>query len=382
MGVLRRVTAAAFVLSLGLAPFGLAAAAAAESEVEPGTTAGVTVSQVGWWWKANDTSGAPPEAAPGTGALPKAPAPANVPAGTVPVSAVVGDAEKVSAIGFAFAAEPGAIVSRFVLALRESGEQGANTGADLETTKVVACPITEFGWSAGTAENWATQPEYDDTACQQGVRKADGIWTFDLTAFAQRWLTDEQVASGSVVLVERVEQPASFQVAFDAVDAENVNQIGARLVSRPGPKAPTAPGSGTDAAAGGDQGGVGDSGTGVSPEVTPDLGGVAPEGAEIGLDGVPGEAPVPVAAPGAPGAATAAGPQQPFLVAPSALEDIPTGVWILAPVVLGLAYLMMLALGPGGEPAAVSRRGVSRALEQWRSSGRAAPEGNSAGGRQ
>ncbi|MGH3449193.1 MAG: hypothetical protein ACRDQW_00390, partial [Haloechinothrix sp.] len=97
-----------------------------------------------------------------------------------------------------------------------------------------------------------------------------------------------------------------------------------------------------------------------------DLGGV-PEGSEIPLTAPEGaDAPRPQAAPGG----------QPFLIAPSALEDVPAGIWLLAPIVLGLAYLAMLALGPAGEPALMtSRRGVSRALEQWRSSGKSAAGG-------
>jgi hypothetical protein len=167
-----------------------------------------------------------------------------------------------------------------------------------------------------------------------------------------------------VVLVEQVDQPESFQVAFDGVGNKG---IGVALVSTPGPSNP-----GTGASESGAAIGTGDSGS-APEDFTSDLAGGTPEAAPVETDAVPEAAEMPVAAPAdtevpQPQVAPRA---QPFLIAPSALEDIPAAVWILAPIVLGLAYLAMLALGPAGEPAAVSaRRGVSRALEQWRSGGR------------
>ncbi|WP_162830312.1 hypothetical protein [Amycolatopsis palatopharyngis] len=355
----------AFLLSLVLGVLGVGAASAAVERVDPGTASGAQIVKTGWWWKTNDTSQFPAAASPGTDALPPAPPPKNVPEGALPASAVLGDAEKLSAIEFSFDAEPGAVVSSFVLSLRESKEPGANAGADAEGTRVVACSVTEPFWSDGEAAAWRAKPDFDDGNCQPGERGADGVWTFDLTSFAVQWLGQDNQTSGSVVLVEQVDQPESFQVAFDGIGNKG---IGVALVATPGPSNPGNGGSENDDAA------IGTGDSGSAPEdFSSDLAGGAPEAAPVELDAAPEGAEIPVAAPAdadvpQPQAAPVA---QPFLIAPSALEDIPAGIWILAPIVLGLAYLSMLALGPAGEPAtATARRGVSRALEQWRSGGR------------
>lgn len=369
--VLRRLTGLAVLISLALAVLGVCAANAAVERVGPGTASGAHVVKTGWWWKTSDTSQLPPAASPGTDALPPAPPPKNVPEGSLPVSAVLGDAEKLSALEFSFEAEPGAVVSSFVLSLRESEEKGANAGADADGTRVVACAVTEPFWSDGEAAAWRARPEFDESICQAGERDADGVWAFDLTTFASQWLGEDNQTSGSVILVEQVDQPESFQVAFDGVANKG---IGVALVSTPGPASEPAPGPSNPGTGGADSGaaiGAGDSGS--APEAfTSDLPGGTPEAGPVEMGTVPEGAEIPVAAPEnvsteQPQAAPSA---QPFLMAPSALEDIPAGVWVMAPMVLGLAYLAMLALGPAGEPAtATSRRGVSRALERWRSSG-------------
>ncbi len=360
----------AFAAALG----GPAFALAAESAVAPGSASGAEVIKTGWWWRANDTSELPPEASPGTDALPPPPPPKNVPEGSLPVAAALGEPENLTAIEFSFDAEPGAVVSSFVLSLRESEEPGANVGADAESTKVAACAVTEPFWTGGEAAAWRAKPEFDDGTCQPGVRGTDGVWTFDLTSFAGQWLGTDQVTSGSVVLVEQVEPPESFQVTYDGMNQEG---IGIKLVSTPGQGSP---GTGTPGSADGETGdsaGIGDLGAGPTSDFVSDLVDGGSESGAADTGEVPAGSELPLAAQEqsqAPQPQAAGG--QPFLIAPSALEDIPASIWILAPAVLGLAYLMMLALGPGGEPTLIARRrGVSRALDRWRSSGRAAAEG-------
>lgn len=363
MTALRRMTAAVFALSLGFGFVGMTAAFAEVPTAEPGTMSGASVTKTGWWWKTNDRSETPEDVRVATDAVPPPPPPKNVPEDTLPVAAYLGEPDKVSAIEFAFDAEPGALVTSFQLALREAEEPGANAAADAEQTSVVACKVTEAFWTDGEAANWAARPDYDDAGCQKGVRSEKGIWTFDLTSFAAEWLATDKRASGSVVLVEDVDEPTSFQVTFDGPERDGV---GTSFESTPGT------GSGTS--------GIGDSGepdidvssgTSGSGSAPPATGGV-PTGSSVGMDAVPQAAGAPTPAAQAqqqPPQPQAAG-QQPFLIAPSAVEAIPSGVWVLAPLVLGVAYLMMLALGPAGEPNThLSRRGVSRALERLRSSG-------------
>lgn len=361
MTALRRMTAAVFALSLGFGFVGMTAAFAEVTTAEPGTMSGASVTKTGWWWKTKDPSATPSELGPVTDAAPQPPPPQNVPEGTLPVAANAGEPDKLSAIEFSFDAEPGALVSSFQLALREAKEPGANIASDAEETSVVACAVTEPFWTDGEAASWPARPDYDDAVCQEGVRSKKGIWTFDLTSFAAEWLATDQRASGSIVLVEDVDEPTSFQVAFDGPARDGV---GTTFASTPGT------GSGTS--------GFGDSGeadvdvsSGASGagSVPPASGGV-PSASSVGMDAVPQAAGAPTPAAQAqdqPPQPQAAG-QQPFLIAPSAVEAIPAGVWVLAPLVLGVAYLMMLALGPAGEPNThLARRGVSRALERLRS---------------
>jgi hypothetical protein len=57
-------------------------------------------------------------------------------------------------------------------------------------------------------------------------------------------------------------------------------------------------------------------------------------------------------------------------VAPVWYSGIPTGGYLLLPLVLGLAYLLMLALGPDAQPVSgPDRHGVARALERLRTTG-------------
>ncbi|GAA5120281.1 hypothetical protein [Haloechinothrix salitolerans] len=369
MTALRRMTGLVFALSLGFGFAGMTAAFAEVPAAEPGTMSGSSVTKTGWWWKTNDTSETPQELRAVTDAVPPPPPPRNVPEGTLPVAAYLGEPDKVSAIEFAFDAEPGALVSSFQLSLRETEEPGASAAADAEDTTVVACEVTEAFWTDGEAANWQARPDYDDAGCVEGVRGENGVWTFDLTSFAATWLGTDQRASGSIVLVEDVDEPTSFQVVFDGPARDGV-----------GTSFESTPGTSSDASGTGDSGepdidisaGTPDAGSG------PPVSGGVPTASSVGMDTVPpaADAPAPAAqAQQEPPQPQAAG-NQPFLIAPSAVEAIPAGAWVLAPLMLGVAYLMMLALGPAGEPNAhLARRGVSKALERLRSTGTKTAEG-------
>ncbi|SDH92302.1 hypothetical protein SAMN05192558_103280 [Actinokineospora alba] len=331
---------------------------AAAPEVAPGTLSGVSVVKTGWWWRVNETPDQP-------AAAPPAVAPPNAPNGSLPVAAAVGDPEKIFAIEFALDAEPGATVTSFVLALKQNGAPAAN--ANQESAKIIACPVTEF-WADGQAAPWKTQPLFDCGAPAAGTAGPGGVWTFDLTSMASTWLAPGSSAPPSVVLVEKVEAPATFQVAFDGPAA---NGVGAKLVSTPAPPttSPSIPDSSTGGESAGSSGGTGGTGTG-------DLGGGGGGGVPADAGAVPDPGPVPAAA----GEPVAAGPEAPAAAgqaqaARSAgklpiFDNIPTAALFLIPVVLVAAYLMMLALGPAGEPTLTTvRRGVSRALETRRAAG-------------
>lgn len=345
----QRSVAVGFVAALVLWLSAAVSAGAAQDEVKPGTASGASVAQTGWWWRANDV----PADTGGVVAPPEAPAP-HVPEGALPTSAAAGDPEKVSAIGFQLKYGPGAIVQSFQLSLRESGEPGANVNADGATTKVLACPITEAFWIGGPAGRWSSVPEYDCDAGVSGERSSADVWTFDLTSMASTWLATGSTQPAAIALVEDVDAPESFQVAFDGTK----KGVGLKLVATggaaplPPPPAPA---------------GTGDTGTGASGP----LGGGGVPADAGGLTGeapVTGDAPTP-AEPAAAGDTpqVAAGQTGPATQLVGLFENLPGGALFLLPIALGMAYLIMLALGPNGEPALASgRHGVGRVLDRMR----------------
>lgn len=351
-------------LSLGAAPATTAPAAAApaqdrpaekrENATAPGDHRGAKVIKTGWWWLVNEP---PPET--GLVAAPAPPAP-TTPKGAIPVGAVNGDPEKVAAIEVKLRAETGSTVKTLDLVLRESDEPGATTNA--ESARILACPVTELFWADGSAAAWKDQPAYDcATAKAKGERTRKGLWHFDLAEIANTWLAEGNTDSRSVVLVEDVDAPESFQVAFDGAKDEGV---GLRLRATPGPALPDTGALGEDgtASAGttGSSGGAGLAGTG---------GGAALGGGGAGLsDG--GGAAAPVS-----GEAAGDKPQEagfaPVAANPAWHSGIPRTAMLLVPVALLLAYLVMLSLGPAGRPVPVTgRHGVSRALDRLRQTGR------------
>jgi hypothetical protein len=340
------------------------ASAAGDTPV-PGTFVGGTLTKTGWWARSN-------EQAPETGLLAPPSFPAiGAPAGTLPVSAIAGEAERITALQFALEGEPGSEVGTVALALKESADPAVNPNSASGT--VTACQMTESFWVGVDNGPWATRPTYDCAAgAVAGTRDDKGVWTFDLTALASQWLADDREFAPAVVLVStppvepaatETPDPASstFQVAFDKT-------AGVGLVAKT--LAPTdddepvdddpSPEPETDPV---DDGGLGSSGGGLS--------GVG----ETILDAMP-EAPPAEAAPPVE-TETEAAPAQ---TTASALAPVaaPVLAWhdqigakaLLAVPALLLAYLVMVAMGPAGQPAVGGgRRGVSRALDRMRTSG-------------
>jgi hypothetical protein len=315
---------------------------------QAGAQVGGSVNQTGWW---NRTNAVPSAPAPGV-TLPAVtvPAPPSVPAGSIAVSATAGTIDKVAAIGIVPEATSGD-VSRAVLSVRESatGQQVNNTSPD---AVIVACPITEF-WVGGENGAWPSQPPNScSTAKVVGARGGDGTWTFDLTPIAAQWLTPGALEPNGVALLPEVAtgSTATFQVVLDG----DVSAIGLDLAATPAaPRTTTSPVT-TIAAGGGGGGATGPSQTGGSrpatspstPAATTPVG--APAGTPTTKAATPATPTVPVAASGSE----------------STFGDLPAGVIPLALAALIVAALLMIALGPLGEPATgVAREGgVSRAL--------------------
>jgi hypothetical protein len=326
---------------------------AADPGVRPGTAEGAELVKTGWWWVANDT---PLDT---TVAAPPQPAPPNVPKGTLPVSSAAGDPEKFSAMEFKLAGKPGGLVEQAVLVLRENTSPGATTNA--EGAKIVACPVAESFWADGASGAWRARPTYDcDVASAPGERDAKtGLWTFDLTSVASLWAAADHTGSTSAALVEAADAPESFQVAFDGPSLEGVGfrfSIGAPLPTADLPVSSSgSAGSGAATSGGMAAGSSGSVGGGSAPAPVAGAPDVAPAG-------VPAQEPA-VAAPAAAETTPVASP----IAAPPWYAGIPAGGYVVLLLALGLAYLMMLALGPDAQPAAgPTQRGVSRALERLR----------------
>lgn len=325
----------------------------AEKGAEPGLRGAEPV-KVGWWLLANDP---PPEAETGVLAIPGPPTP-TVPAGTLPVSAALGESDKVSAMEFRLA-EPDKAVQSLVLGLQEAADPQGNL--DAAGAVVLACQVTEAFWADGQAARWRSRPAYDcEQGAVEGVRDDTGRWTFDLTPLARTW-TGEGAASPSVVLVEAVDAPGSFQVAFQGLASETIGltaAFGESLLppdedAEADPEVVDAAGPGPSGSSSGGLSSGGSSGLGTS---SGDLG--SPSGSD----------PVPAADGAADdGGEVVAGDVAPAAALPSWYDGIPMGGLLLAPVALLVAFLAMLALGPDGQPVpGRPQRGVSLALERLR----------------
>lgn len=326
---------------------------------KPGDHRKASVIKHGWWWTANEP---PPET--GLLAAPQPPTP-TTPKGTLAVGALGGDPERISAVEVKLKAKPGSDVRSFDMVLRESAEPGANVNA--EGAKILACPVVELFWADGTAAAWKDRPEYDcEAASAEGKRDDKGLWHFDLTDIAATWLAEDNADSRSVVLVEAVDAPEGFQVAFEGQKLEG---IGLALKA-----SPPAPLPDPDDSGGGTSGSTG---TGVSSGVASggssggSAGGLGSSGSSLG-GGEPSliGGPDPKAG-GQPQAAPPVAEKEvgliPMAGTPAWYSGIPRVGMLLVPFALGLAYLIMLALGPDGRPLPVTgRHGVSRALDRLR----------------
>jgi hypothetical protein len=352
----RMARAAALLIVLPILLIAQGAPAQAK-EAEPGKQRGADVIQTGWWSRTN-------EPLPETGLLapPNVPAPA-APSGTLPVAVANGESERIAAVELRLAGPPNGTVDMLQLALQESDERGSQISPEL--AQVSACPVTESYWVGTENGTWKNQPEFDCEALSApGERDKKGVWTFDLTFLAAEWLAKGYGSSTAVVLVGEEAgdngEPLSFQVAFDGDKTKGIGLVAS--TSAPTLTAPIAavpPASSAPATTG--------SGGSVSG------GGLTGGGASMPSGGAPGGAPM-AAGGDQPSPEAAKASDQP--VQPVAAPQLPwhaglgKPMFLLLPLVLALAYLLMLANGPAAQPTGVSgRRGVSRALDRMRQTG-------------
>lgn len=298
------------------------------------TSSSLTVSKSGWWSNANQEIDTP------NGALaPPLPQSPVVPAGSLPVTAVLGQPENVSAIGFAL--PEGMQASKLVMTLPLADGGGSDSGGS--SAKIAACAVTSY-WEGGDNGKWNAKPEWDcSKAKAAGKRNDDGSWTFDLGPIATLWADQfEDVAQpdGGVVFVPD-DATTTFQVAF-APDKIKLDAT-VEKVSSPSDETFTAD---------------------VSQETIP---AGTPTYSNGAVD--TGSLPAPTAA--SPGAAKGGSSSGGTRIAASRPHDagniggnLPLGMLLLVPVILLLAILAGQSLASGrSRPEHVRRqRGVGRAL--------------------
>lgn len=320
--------------ALAVSAIALATPSTPVAEAQTGSKAGATIDQTGWW---SQTNAVPASPVPGVTLPPvTVPAPPSVPAGTIAIGATAGQIDKVAAVGIAPEVTDG-VVDHAILTVAEAanGQQLNNTGSE---AVIVGCPITQF-WVGGPNGQWSNVPPNSCTSGKVvGTRSPDGVWTFDLTLIAAQWLTAGALAPNGVVLLPEVPSPsgATFQVVLNG----DPSSIGIDLAASPPAPSTTAaaaaPAATTAPASGG----------GSPPPVT----GATPETTAV------------------PTATTAAVVKTATPVGDSRsdkiLGNLPAAVILLALLALIVGILLMVALGPLGEPATGIARegGVSRAL--------------------
>jgi hypothetical protein len=166
------------------------------------------VLQAAWFWQTAYEQAAPPVAA--------GPAPATEPSGVPDGDLAVahtsndGSSSKMSALAFDIGAlPPGSIVNSFRFSVSvDSSPQAVNTGA--AGPPIVACLPTRL-WPAALGGDYTDEPAVD---CSTKVKpKVDGsTYTFDITAFAQRWVDDQNLGVALVNDPDNAQTP--FQVTF------------------------------------------------------------------------------------------------------------------------------------------------------------------------
>ena len=343
--------------------------------------------QDGWWNRLQGPADGEPEGNPVRPLVPALPKPPTVPADAIAAGVTAGQVDKVAAVGLDVALPDGATLERLTLRLKESPAGGANVGAD--KAKVIACPATAT-WGPGQNANWRDRPAADCTlGSAEGVRAADGTWTFDLSGVGGQWADPfaPLAAYGVVLTIDPAASPSGAQVSW--VNYET-GGIAVDLVATPGRAgtaagdAPAAPAPVTAAAA-----------PPPSPSLEPAAGSVAVPAGSDGLSADPlaypygrpappaetpaatdpsqsGTVPEPPAEVTLAAPAASAGPEPQARQAVDFWERVPAPTALLIPVAVGLAVLVGVTLGPGGRPAPVLRRegGLSRALARRSAAGR------------
>ena len=230
----------ALVAGLVLAPLTLSGA-----QVEAGSEA-VTAEKTGWWNSLQGIESGTP-AAPIGGVYPGFPQQATgAPPGTFTSALRLGEVDKVSAIGIAIDALPGATVEEFTMTLTESADPAAsNSGSAVAA--ITACPIVAF-WVEAENARFNGRPEANcELASAPGERDLEaGTWKFDLKAYGQELLsTTSTLGEHGVLLMPVGAPPETFQVTWAGLESETPPKFTFRATGGEEPADPFATGGST-----------------------------------------------------------------------------------------------------------------------------------------
>ncbi|MBW3615986.1 MAG: hypothetical protein KY439_11880 [Actinobacteria bacterium] len=309
-------------------------------------TNSVAADRDGWWNRAKG----------GNLPLTSPTVPFPVPPNGLAVAASNGEPEKAAAVGIRLDVDPKAF-RRLILNLKESAANGSTVGVQVAAIK--ACAI-QADWAPAKDAPWPPPPAATD-GCVNGTRSADGVWSFDISPIAVRWL-EGGLAQNGVLLVENASSPASFQVSWGDRTTGGVSfglDVAADEEEAPPEAAPEEP---APTAAGGQQS-FASPGPAAVRSTTPSSDFSAQEAFTSPEPVEPATAPAPVLASPARPAPTI--PVKPISVG----DNIPAAAVILGPLALVLGALAAYSLGPAGNPSALTVRregGVSRALARRR----------------
>ncbi|HLF39883.1 MAG TPA: hypothetical protein VI854_00275 [Acidimicrobiia bacterium] len=383
-----RLTALTSVALAGLLLLAAGSSAVPAQALEAGTAGAAAANQDGWWNRLQGPQEGEPPGNPLRAAAPALPTPPTIPADAIVAGVALGQPMKVAAVGIEIALPQGGMVDSLTLHLKESPGTGANINS--AAAKAMACPaVTPWGPHKNGA--WQDRPEADCAQGQaDGVRAEDGTWMFDLTPLAALW-ADPFAASlgqnGVVLALDPAASPGVAQVSWlDITTGEVVLELVASVLPDALSDLPS-PGFGSEGAPTLDGAPLSEVPYEPSYEaalIEPEPSGFSDDPLSFSTGEVPYFEPAPadVPAPAAEestallAAAPPGQPRAPALRAQVAVgfwDDVPAPTALLVPVVLGLALLVGLALGPGGRPLPVWARagGLSRALAR-RSGGNSA----------
>lgn len=336
--------------------------------------------QDGWWNRLQGPAEGEPEGNPVRPLVPAIPKSPTVPADAIAAGVTAGQIDKVAAVGLDVTLAEGATLGGLTLRLKESPAGGANLVAD--KARVVACPATA-PWGSSQNAAWQDRPAADcGLGSAEGVRAADGIWTFDLSALGRLWADPYAPLppNGVVLALDPTASPSGAQVSW--VNFES-GGIAVDLVATPGAPAPGAAAAATAPAAVTAPAPAPTStpaaGTAADVAAFPVTGGssfvdpfayqpsplefptVPSAGADLSQAGTAPDSPAEITL-----AAPASNPRPVEQARPTVgfWERVPAPTALLVPVAVGLAVLIGVILGPGGRPAPALRRegGLSRAL--------------------